>query len=521
VRIWIKRAVGAAALAGGVLALGSAAQAHAAESSPASRPARAASIDAGACGVVGLGGTQADACASASDAVEVKVRARLAPRASVKATRRLAAKHVRAAAERLHSTVPAIRATAQLGQDAAEVDASASHTGTARAGVAVRRNIASGDASVSHGAIDAGAAVAAATNLGANDGTAGPRPAAAVDLTTGAIGGDTDEGGQLDARAEPDASADLRASTRRHGTTAGARVDANAELGAGKTGSASGNVDSHISTPSKTAGASSADLSATLDTGTAADNTTATTNVGLDTGTAADDTTATTDAGINVGLDTGAMAGGTTGTDPDGRSTSLDTGTSADGTSATTGAGVGLGLGGLRTVLRRGVPRPSGSQVVGSGGVLDGLTAVAPVDVGSNRLGELVSPGDQPITGADPGQAVARGLYAVGATVDRSILGSRSPLALGPAAVPGAEAPASQGSVAARLAAARAWAGITAGAGVAAGGRVPPASVRALSAKPARMLAMTGGHAFLLLWLGVSVLLTGMAALARARSVAW
>jgi hypothetical protein len=74
--------------------------------------------------------------------------------------------------------------------------------------------------------------------------------------------------------------------------------------------------------------------------------------------------------------------------------------------------------------------------------------------------------------------------------------------------------------VAARLAAARAWAGITVGAGVAAGGRVPSASVRALSAKPASMLAMTGGHTFLLLWFGLAMLLTGMAAVARARSEA-
>jgi hypothetical protein len=33
------------------------------------------------------------------------------------------------------------------------------------------------------------------------------------------------------------------------------------------------------------------------------------------------------------------------------------------------------------------------------------------------------------------------------------------------------------------------------------------------------MLAMTGGYTFSLLWLGLAVLLTGMAALARARSV--
>jgi hypothetical protein len=65
----------------------------------------------------------------------------------------------------------------------------------------------------------------------------------------------------------------------------------------------------------------------------------------------------------------------------------------------------------------------------------------------------------------------------------------------------------------------RAWDGITVGAGVAAGGRVPPASVRARSAKPAKMLAMTGGHTFSLLWLALAVLLAGMAALARARSV--
>jgi hypothetical protein len=421
VRNWIKRAVGAAALAGGVLALGSAAQAHAA--SPASRPARAASIDAGACGVVSLGGTQADACASASDAVAVKVHARHVPRASVKETRQLAARHVRGADERLHVTVPAVRATAGLGHHAAKLDAGVGQAATARAGLAMQRNSASGDASGSHGAIHAGAVLAAPTNLGAKDGTAAPRPAAAVDLTVGA----NNQGGQLHASAELDASADLRNRTRHQGTTTGAGVGANAELGAGKTGTATGGVDGDIRAGARraaVAGSAGADIDASLGAG--------------------------------------------------------DIGT-ASGSVPITAADLGQAVArGLRTV----------NATV-----------------------------DQPITGADPGQAVARGLRTVSATGDRPILGSRSPLALGPRAAPGAVAPASQGSVAARLAAARAWAGITVGTGVAAGGRVPPASVRVLSAKPAKMLAMTGAHTFSLLWLALAVLLTGMAALARARSV--
>lgn len=521
-RIWIKRAVGAAALAGGLVALGGAAQAHAGESAPASRPARSAGIDAGACGVVSLGGSQAGACASTSDAVDVKVHVRHAPRASVQRTRRQAARQVRSTAAHLRATVPAVRATAQLGRHAAQVDASADanvgDTNTALARLAVRHDRASGGAPASHGTIDTAAAITAATNLGAKDGAVTVRPAAAVDLTVG-TNGDSGDGSQLDASAQFDASADLRARTRDHGITAGAAADLSGNLAiVGKKRGVAATADARLSAAAKphSLGARAAGhADASLNAKTGKHGTTASAGADIDAG------LGTVSGGANGRLSTQTKNDGGTATTGAGIGANLDNGTVDGGSVATNGAGVGLGIGGLRTVLQRGTLRPSGSEVAGSGGVLDGLVTAAPVGVVPGGLGELATLGDQPVSGADPGQAAARGLRALGATVDRPILGSRSPLALGSSAVPGAVAPSSQGAVAAaRLAAARAWAGITAGAGVAAGGQVPPVPVRALSAKPARMLAMTGGHAFPLLWLGLAVLLTGMVTLARARSMA-
>src|SRR5207249_3895686 len=103
--------------------------------------------------------------------------------------------------------------------------------------------------------------------------------------------------------------------------------------------------------------------------------------------------------------------------------------------------------------------------------------------------GDPLSLGNRQVSGADPGQAVARGLRAVGSPVDRPILGSRSPLALGSPAVPGAVVPAAPGPVGApRLAAARPLAGIAVGAGEA----DPGAAALAAAGPEAR--AVQGGR---------------------------
>ncbi|HEY2960073.1 MAG TPA: hypothetical protein VGM21_17985 [Actinomycetota bacterium] len=596
-KVWIKRAVGAAALAGGLLALGGAAQAHAAES------ARSASIDVGACGVVGLGGSQADACASAPDAVDVKVHVRHALRAGVQRPRSLAARHARSATDRLRATAPSARAEAQLGDHATRVDANAvatkGDTDTARARLAVRRSRTGAGTTASHDTTATAAVVVVAASLGAVDGT-DTSPAAAADLTVGAngdsrgsqfganaglgsaaspgirtgdhgttAGGADDLSGNLgiggtrpsgSATADGGASARLNASvkayrpvataaghadasldarTAEHATTTSADVAVNAAPGGTSTilasaaGPTSARASSHGTAANATAdvdaalggdgiGATSGGVNGRLDTATSDDGGT-TTTASVDAnqaGATGDGSAAATGGDVAAGLGSGAvgLGGGAVGdgSTSTGAGANLVSGAAASGANLVSGAGTGSGL---RAALRRAATRPG--EVAGSGGVLDGPVTGAPMDAVPSGLGDPLSLGNRQVSGADPGQAVARGLRAVGSPVDRPILGSRSPLALGSPAVPGAVVPAAPGPVGApRLAAARSLAGITVGAGVAASGQVPSVAIRALNAKPATVLPMTGGGAVPLLCLGLAVLLVGVVTLAGARSMA-
>jgi hypothetical protein len=596
VKVWIKRAVGAAALAGGLLALGGAAQAHAAES------ARSASIDVGACGVVGLGGSQADACASAPDAVDVKVHVRHALRAGVQRPRSLAARHARSATDRLRATAPSARAEAQLGDHATRVDANAvatkGDTDTARARLAVRRNRTGAGTTASHDTTTTAAVVVGAASLGAVDGT-DTSPAAAADLTVGANG--DSRGSQFGANAGLASAASPGIRTGDHGTTAGGAADLSGNLGIGGTrpsgsATADGGAGARLSAGVKAyrpAATAAGHADASLDARTAEHATTTSADVAVNAapggtgtilasaagptsakasghGTAANATpdvdaalggdgigatsgivngrldTATSDDGgttttasvdanqadatgdgraaatggdVAAGLGSGAFGDGSTST---GAGANLVSGAAASGADFVSGANLVSGAGtgsGLRAALRRAATRPG--EVAGSGGVLDGPVTGAPTDAVPSGLGGLLPLGNRQVSGADPGQGVVRGLRTVGATADRPILGARSPLALGSPAVPGAVVPAAPGTVAApRRAAARSLAGIAVGAGVAASGQVPSVAIRALSAKPATVLPMTGGGAVPLLCLGLAVLLVGVVTLAGARSMA-